>query len=278
MHDDVSGYPGAPPGWYSDPAGGPGQRWWDGYAWTEATVLPSVPPPPPSAAQPPSAPPSTTAPYALPPGRSGAPALIAGELAIAPVGRFALAFAGIGTLVNLITWVASASQWRLLGHQIHLSMVAAEHNQTAPVLTAPSSFGAVTSLIGLCTVVAIIVKCIWQFRAATAARALGLPAKHTPGWGVGSRFVPIVNFWMPYQAVRDCLAPTDPNRALVLRWWLLAIGMGIGNSLTIAGLLIATPLGVAFALPTALCALAFLATAPKVVTTIAAVHRAAANP
>ena len=34
-----SGYPGAPPGWYPDPAGGPGQRWWDGYAWTEATVL-----------------------------------------------------------------------------------------------------------------------------------------------------------------------------------------------------------------------------------------------
>ena len=42
-----SGYPGAPPGWYPDPAGGPGQRWWDGYAWTEATVLPQHPPPPP---------------------------------------------------------------------------------------------------------------------------------------------------------------------------------------------------------------------------------------
>src|SRR5580704_3979840 len=44
-----SGYPGAPPGWYQDPAGGPGQRWWDGYAWTESTVLPQQPPPPPSA-------------------------------------------------------------------------------------------------------------------------------------------------------------------------------------------------------------------------------------
>ncbi len=47
----MSGYPGAAPGWYADPAGGPGQRWWDGYAWTAATVLPEVPPPPPAVLQ-----------------------------------------------------------------------------------------------------------------------------------------------------------------------------------------------------------------------------------
>jgi hypothetical protein len=27
----------APPGWYTDPAGRPGTRWWDGYRWTEHT-------------------------------------------------------------------------------------------------------------------------------------------------------------------------------------------------------------------------------------------------
>jgi hypothetical protein len=43
-------------------------------------------------------------------------------------------------------------------------------------------------------------------------------------------------------------------------------------------MLIATPLGVGFAIVTALGALAFLATAPKVVTSIAAAHAAAANP
>src|SRR4051794_10703916 len=26
-------------GWYPDPAGGPSQRWWDGYQWTAATQL-----------------------------------------------------------------------------------------------------------------------------------------------------------------------------------------------------------------------------------------------
>lgn len=29
------------PGWYPDPAGGPGQRWWDGQRWTEHTAVPS---------------------------------------------------------------------------------------------------------------------------------------------------------------------------------------------------------------------------------------------
>jgi hypothetical protein len=274
----VSGYPGAPPGWYPDPAGGPGQRWWDGYNWTDTTVLPAAPLAPPGWVAPPPGYGGSPYPQMAQPGLQNAPGAVEHELRITAVGRFALPFAGVATLVNLTTWVANAAQWRVFGHEFHLAMVAAQHNQTAPVVTVPSTFGAVTSLVGLCSIAAIVVKCIWQFRAATAARALRLPAKHSPGWGVGFRFIPIVNLWMPYQAVRDCLAPTDPNRALVLRWWLLAIGMTVGDALTIVGLALSTPIGTVFAILTALCAVAFLATAPKVVTSIAAAHRAALNP
>ena len=110
MSDDASGYPGAPPGWYADPAGGPGQRWWDGYAWTRR------PPPcrrcrPP----PPGFPPGATSPGARPLpalGRrasQGAQSLVANELRITSLGRFALAFPGLATLGNLIAWVANAS-------------------------------------------------------------------------------------------------------------------------------------------------------------------------
>jgi uncharacterized protein YxjI len=37
--------PPPPPGWYPDPAGGPGTRWWDGTSWTEHVQQPAPPPP-----------------------------------------------------------------------------------------------------------------------------------------------------------------------------------------------------------------------------------------
>jgi Domain of unknown function (DUF4328)/Protein of unknown function (DUF2510) len=294
VSDDLGGYPGAPPGWYADPAGGPGQRWWDGYAWTEATALPAVPPPPPSLAYspgpPPPPPPSTYSPGLPPPPPAyGTPLpwmpaprdardLVGQELSITPLARLAIAFPAVATLVDVIAWVASASKWRSFGHQFHVALNAAQNHQTAPTLTPPEPLGGFSAILVLFAIAAIVVECVWQFRAASAARAMGLPAKHSPGWGVGFWFIPVVNLWMPYQAIRDCLARDDPNRAMVLRYWLLYIGMGFGAGLTIVGLMIWTPVGVVFALGAGLCALGFLATAPRVVMSIAAAHRAVVNP
>jgi hypothetical protein len=60
---------------------------------------------------------------------------------------------------------------------------------------------------------------IWQYQAASTARLLGLPAVRSPGLGVGSWFIPIVNLWFPYQSLRDCLPPGDPARITVSRLW-----------------------------------------------------------
>ena len=279
MSDDSAGYPGAPPGWYADPAGGPGQRWWDGYAWTEATALPAVPPPPPAyPSNLPPPPPAYGAPQPWRPAERNARDLVGEELRITPWARIAIAFPATLTVVNLIGWVAIASQWRAYGHQFHLALNAAQDHQTVPVPSAPEAFGGFSALLILCGIAAIVVECVWQFRAASAARAMGLPAKRSPGWGVGFWFIPIVNLWMPYQAIRDCLAFDDPNRAMVLRYWLLYLGMAVGAGLTIIGLMTSTPVGVVFALGSGLCALGVLATAPRVVMSIAVAHRAAVTP
>jgi Protein of unknown function (DUF2510) len=37
-----------PAGWYPDPAGGDGKRWWDGARWTENVQQPEAPPPAPT--------------------------------------------------------------------------------------------------------------------------------------------------------------------------------------------------------------------------------------
>ena len=109
-----SGYPGAPPGWYPDPAGGPGRRWWDGYAWTEATVLPQLTPPPPppwANAAPPQGPPAAVAPWAAASQRLDAfntEAMVDHELRMVPAARVAVVIPVvycIAQLLNLLSLI-----------------------------------------------------------------------------------------------------------------------------------------------------------------------------
>ncbi|HEY5384631.1 MAG TPA: DUF2510 domain-containing protein, partial [Acidimicrobiales bacterium] len=102
-----SGYPGAPPGWYDDPAGGPGQRWWDGYTWSKATVLPQQPPPPPSwaGAAPPQQAPAQIAPWAAASERLNtfsATQALEDEQRMVGWARFAVAMPGVYFLVGLL--------------------------------------------------------------------------------------------------------------------------------------------------------------------------------
>ncbi len=200
--------------------------------------------------------------------------LVADELRISRLARIAIAFPAVTALANLIFMVSNASAYREFGHQLRLQMDDPQNHQ---VVTVPSQ-GGFSSVLVLCALAALVVACVWQFRAATAARALRLPARRSPGWGVAFWFIPVVNFWMPYQAIRDCLAPDDPNRARVLRYWLYTLGIEIGFILTAIAIIISTPAGVILAVLTGLSALGVLATAPQVVLAIAAAHRAAVTP
>lgn len=70
---------------------------------------------------------------------------------------------------------------------------------------------------------------MWQHSAATVARALGYPARTSPGFGVGSWFIPVVNLWYPYWALSDTLPPDHPLRGRCIWAWLSYMGMGVAN-------------------------------------------------
>ncbi len=283
MSDDVSGYPGAPPGWYADPAGGPGQRWWDGYAWTETTVQPEIAPPPPptppSYQQPPPPPPpppqfGATSGYTTPrPAYSTF--LTDRELASTPLARIASAFFGINFLVGLISLQLRRTQYRDVGHQMHLSFEASRNGRPVPALSTQSTTDPIQVIFSFITIAALVLVLIWQYRAATAARSLGYPSQHSPGWGVGCWFVPIVNLWMPYQAIRDCLAPNDPHRPLVLRWWFIALGAELFLIAATVAAFISSPVALGISIVGAMFGLGLIATAPRVIVAISEAHRAA---
>jgi hypothetical protein len=113
----------------------------------------------------------------------------------------------------------------------------------------------------------------WQFQAAQTARLLFLPAKRSPGLGVGGWFIPIVNFWFPYQALRDCLPPGDPGRTVIARWWTFYISTTVVLLTTEILAFIGNPIGFVFAAIGLLLAAGFAVEGTKAVRLIADAHR-----
>jgi hypothetical protein len=220
-------------------------RWWSGVAWTEWASDPSAPAPlldqyQPGASAQPSYP-------SYPPTRSG-PSLYG----VSPQQRFAAqekaavwarrAFTGYPVVIvvgMLAAWAGSSSLRHTL-HQLRVQMdsgaTATTHVQTA----SPNPLGLVNLALFAGFYIFVL---IWQYQAASTARLLGLPAVRTPGLGVGSWFIPIVNFWFPYQAIRDCLPPDDPSRIVVSRLWAFFIATLVASATTNVLALYGNPTG-----------------------------------
>lgn len=68
---------------------------------------------------------------------------------------------------------------------------------------------------------------MWKFRANHNAAAIaGRPLEISPGWSVGWYFVPIMNLFRPFQAMKEIYqasAPRHASTALVTAWWTLWI-------------------------------------------------------
>ena len=216
------------PGWYPDPWR-PGQRrWWDGNGWTDHTWDPAAPPAP-----------AAASPYVVfpDPRRDLDDERRAGLWAKR---GFVAFFVGrvVGGLISIVVFNDFLDD---------VQRSIDTNGRTQPGNSGLSALNAPFSLLSILGLVAII---LWTYKAATVARNLRYPARHGTVWAVAGWLVPVVNFWFPYQCVRDCLAPDNPERRTVRSWWTMyLIGLAIWIAAVIASLVSSLVVGVTLALP-----------------------------
>lgn len=245
-----------PPGWYADPSGQPGWRWWAGDQWTEhlAPVAASYPV-------------GGARDQHLAAHLQTQQARLDGFIAVA-----VWIWAAVGIVGVLLNW-ANADYYRALWHWWHAALHASSIGVPAPAQPRRPLSSALFSLVSLGLLVVEVFFFIWQYRAATVARSLRYSARHSPGWGVGCWFVPVVNLWMPYQAIRDCLPSGDARRRQVLYTWLLFLLTGFLVPARLVAQVGAPPAGVVLSLISIGAFLAVGLNAYRVVTAIATDHR-----
>jgi hypothetical protein len=111
----------------------------------------------------------------------------------------------------------------------------------------PSGFLALalTGVLGLAAIAVyiatVVVFLMWLYRVSNNVAAFGATTQHSSGWAVGSFFVPIINLFVPYQAVKDIWKKSEPNAAdafsygvsppgFFLAWWGFWIASNVSSN------------------------------------------------
>jgi hypothetical protein len=245
------------PGWYPDPWQPARRRWWDGTSWGDHTWDPN------QATQPAQQPQQPQPAVWMPPPdpwrdladerRSGVWAKRAFvALFIAKVASGLISLVVFDTVIDDIRQAAdtgTTDQTSTNGWQI---------------LNMPVSIVLLLGFIGVI---------IWAYKSATVASKLNYPARHSTTWAILGWIVPVINFWFPYQSVRDCLAPGNPERRAVRQWWALyLIGSFAWVVVIVVAVIVGTAIALAFALPCIVINAVELQTALRVVDAVGADH------
>jgi hypothetical protein len=115
--------------------------------------------------------------------------------------------------------------------------------------TSASGWQALNFPVSIALLAGMVLVIMWSYKATTVASKLNYPARHKPLWAILGWIVPIINFWFPYQCVRDCLAPGNSERKTIGRWWTLYI---VGAFAWFAAVVLSVFAGIAIALAIAL--------------------------
>jgi hypothetical protein len=175
----------------------------------------------------------------------------------------------IAALSLLGAWAEGSSFRSLFDNLRTQAQTGVAHLQSTPSLRI-DELGLLTLAIEVPVFVLLLT---WQYRAAKTARSLFLPAKLVPCLGVGGRFIPIANFWLPYQAIRDCLSPDDPARTGMARMWAFYVAGVVLDLVATVLAYVGTPVAFAFGAAALVAGIGFALHGSHVVRSIMDAHR-----
>lgn len=123
---------------------------------------------------------------------------------------------------------------------VTLADLAGELDYDAVELDVPSVLGVLVSLAYIAILlISIIMVCMWIYRAHANLRAAGVTGLETsPGWAIGWFFIPILNLFKPFEAMRELWhashaqtdeAPDKTPRDLIVWWSCYLVGSVLKN-------------------------------------------------
>ena len=144
-----------------------------------------------------------------------------------------------GIALSVISWGCDLMELRLLkalqeGGEITENFQGQLENSD----TRQSIVGTLALALFIAQAISIL---MWIYRANDNARQLGAhDMQFTPGWSVGYYFIPILNLWKPYQAMKEIFLcsqsvsqrPEKSGEGVIVCWWFLWLTSSmIGNYL-----------------------------------------------
>jgi hypothetical protein len=86
--------------------------------------------------------------------------------------------------------------------------------------------GPLSTVSGFVYLIYFVIFLCWNYRVLSNSRRMDASVQTvSPGWGVGSYFVPIVQFWVPAKALLQASRVSGTSGGKVLAWWIVSMGM-----------------------------------------------------